>query len=306
VADPASATTIMVIEHSAASNHNGGQLAFGPNGFLYISVGDGGGFCDGNLGTAGDGQRTDSLLGKLLRIDVHGVDPGAGPPDDCGVVPGNYTVPSTNPFFGQEPACDEVWDLGLRNPFRFTFDRQTGDIYIGDVGQNRWEELNIRPAAVPAPMNFGWVCREGCESSATSPSSCSTTGCPVDTGTTCQFPRPLGNYWDPALCHFNGGWDSIMAGYRYRGTLVPSVAGDYFYGDAACGQIWKTTTLDPANPAAVQASCWASGFLGTFGFAEDRFGELYVVVGGARRIDCIHNGGGCQSVPVKLQGFSVQ
>jgi glucose/arabinose dehydrogenase len=123
-ADP-TPTIIMVIEHSAAPNHNGGQLAFGPNGFLYISVGDGGNGCDDNQGTSGDGQRTNSLLGKILRIDVHGVDPGAGPADDCGVVPGNYTVPSTNPFFGQEPACDEVWDYGLRNPFRFTFDRAT-------------------------------------------------------------------------------------------------------------------------------------------------------------------------------------
>ena len=306
VADPASATTIMVIEHSAASNHNGGQLAFGPNGFLYISTGDGGGGCDGNQGTNGDGQRTNSLLGKILRIDVHGVDPGAGLADDCGVVAGNYTVPSTNPFFGQEPACDEVWDLGLRNPFRFTFDRATGDMYIGDVGQLKWEELNVRPAAIAAPMNFGWVCREGCETAGNDESGCATTGCPVDPGTTALFPRPLGNFWDPALCHHNGDWVSIMAGYRYRGTLMPSVAGDYFYGDAACGQIWKTTTLDPANQAAIQASCWASGFGGMFGFAEDRFGELYVIVGGASRIDCLHNGGGCQPVPVKLQDFAIE
>jgi glucose/arabinose dehydrogenase len=307
VANPASAQIIMVIEHSSATNHNGGQLAFGPNGFLYISVGDGGNGCDDNQGTNGDGQRTNSLLGKILRIDVHGVAPVSGPPDDCGVGPSNYTVPSTNPFFGQEPACDEVWDYGLRNPFRFTFDRSTGDMYIGDVGQDAWEELNVRPAATTAPMNFGWVCREGDETSGNAQSGCSTTGCPADGGTTALFPRPLGNFWDPALCHSNpGGWASIMAGYRYRGTQVPSNAGAYFYGDAACGQIWKTTTLDPANPAAIQASCWASGFGGMYGFAEDRFGELYVVVGGASRIDCIHNGGGCRPVPVKLQDFSIE
>jgi hypothetical protein len=97
-----------------------------------------------------------------------------------------------------------------------------------------------------------------------------------------------------------------MAGYRYRGSLVPSLAGAYFYGDAACGQIWKTTTLDPADPAGVNAACWASGFGGTYGFAEDRFGELYVVVGGASRIDCIHDGSGCHAVPVELQSFTVQ
>jgi glucose/arabinose dehydrogenase len=293
VADPASATTIMVIDHPV-SNHNGGQLAFGPNdGFLYISTGDGGGGCDSNQGANGDGQRTDTLAGKMLRIDVHGVDPQAGPPDDCGVEAGPYEVPSSNPFFGQEPACDEVWGLGLRNPFRFSFDRQTGDLYIGDVGQNKWEEINLQAASTPAPVNWGWVCREGCETGGNNESNCSTSGCPVDPGTVCEFPRTASGYWDPMLCHYNGGWDSIMGGYRYRGTQVPSIGGDYIYGDAACGQIWKTDVLDPADQAAIDASCWASGYQGTFGFAEDTQGELYVVVGGAGRIDCIHNGDGC-------------
>jgi glucose/arabinose dehydrogenase len=292
VGNPASATTIMAIEHSSAANHNGGWLAFGPDGFLYATVGDGGGACDGSQGTSGDGQRSDTLLGKLLRIDVRGVDPSGGSPDDCGLGPANYTVPSTNPFFGQEPACDEVWGLGLRNPFRFSFDRATGDLYVGDVGQSKWEEINLKAAATPAPVNFGWVCREGCETAGNDESQCATGGCPVDPGTTCQFPRTSG-FWDPILCHHNPGWRSIIGGYRYRGSFVPSIAGDYLYSDAACGQIWKTTTLNPANPAAVAASCWASGFAGTFGFAEDTLGELYVVVGGAGRIDCIHNGEGC-------------
>lgn len=292
VADPSSADTILVIEHSSASNHNGGWLAFGPDGFLYISTGDGGGGCDSNAGANGDGQRTDTLAGKMLRIDVRGVDGSAGLPDDCGNTAGNYTVPSTNPFFGQEPACDEVWAFGLRNPFRFSFDRDNGDLYIGDVGQNKWEEIHLQRAATPAPVNFGWVCREGCETANNNESGCSTAGCPVDTGTTCEFPRASG-MWDPILCHYNGGWDSIMGGYRYRGSQVSSIAGDYIYGDAACGQIWKTDVLDPANPAAITSSCWASGFGGTFGFAEDADGELYVVVGGASRIDCIHNGDGC-------------
>jgi glucose/arabinose dehydrogenase len=292
VGDPASATTILVIEHSSAGNHNGGTVAFGLDGFLYISTGDGGGGCDGGQGANGDGQRSDTLAGKMLRIDVRGVDPSGGAPDDCGVGPNNYTVPSSNPFFGQEPACDEVWALGLRNPFRFSFDRLTGDLYIGDVGQLKWEEINLQRAATPAPVNFGWVCREGCETAGNNESNCATGGCPVDPGTTCEFPRTSG-FWDPILCHHNGGWASIMGGYRYRGSAVPSITGDYVYGDAACGQVWKTTTLDPANPAAIDAECWASGFGGTFGFAEDRFGELYVIVGGASRIDCIHDGGGC-------------
>jgi glucose/arabinose dehydrogenase len=294
VGDPASATVLLVINHPA-TNHNGGWLAFGPDGFLYISTGDGGGFCDGNAGTGGDGQSASTLAGKMLRIDVRDVDPGAGPPDDCqdGGTTANYEVPSTNPFFNQEPACDEVWALGLRNPFRFSFDRATGDLYVGDVGQDNWEEINLQRAATAAPVNWGWVCREGCAASSVSPSSCSTAGCPVDGGATCEFPRGSG-FWDPILCHSNPqGWSSIMGGYRYRGELVPSIAGDYFYGDAGCGQIWKTTVLDPANPAAIDAACWQSQMHGTYGFAEDHLGELYVVVGGAGRIECIHDGAGC-------------
>jgi glucose/arabinose dehydrogenase len=292
VADPASATRLLVMDHPA-TNHNGGWLAFGPDGFLYLSTGDGGGGCDSNQGAAGDGQRTDTLAGKILRLDVRGLDPAGGPPDDCSLLAAGYTVPSSNPFFGQEPACDEVWALGLRNPFRFSFDRLTGDLYIGDVGQKKWEEINLKAATTPAPVNFGWVCREGCESANNDESLCPTTGCPLDTGTTCQFPRPGSGHWDPILCHYNGPWRSVMGGYRYRGSAVPSIAGAYFYTDAYCGQIWKTTILDPANPAAVTATCWASGFGGAYGFAEDRRGELYVVVGGASRIDCIHNGAGC-------------
>lgn len=299
VADAASAEVILVIEHSSAGNHNGGWLAFGPDdGFLYVSTGDGGGGCDGGDGIGGDGQSADTLAGKILRLDVRGIDGFAGAPDDCGVTAGNYGVPSTNPFFGDEPECDEVWALGLRNPFRFSFDRDTGDLYVGDVGQRNWEEINLMAAATPAPVNFGWVCREGCDSAAAATSSCAVGGCPLDPGSTCEFPRATGGqggHWDPVLCHYNGGvrWRSIMGGFRYRGWRIPSIAGDYLYSDAYCGQIWKTDTLDPSNPAAISSSCWASGFGGTFGFAEDASGELYVVVGGASRIDCIHNGDGC-------------
>jgi glucose/arabinose dehydrogenase len=294
IANAGSASRILVIDHPA-SNHNGGFLAFGPDGFLYISTGDGGGSCDGNAGINGDGQSNDTLDGKMLRIDVRGIDPKGGLPDDCmaaGTSP-DYTVPSSNPFFDNESACSEVWALGLRNPFRFSFDRMTGDLYIGDVGQRKWEEINLQAASTPAPVNFGWSCREGCETSDNDVSSCSTTGCPVDTGTSCEFPRAASGFWDPVLCHRNSPWLSIMGGYRYRGAFVPSLAGDYFYGDAYCGQVWKTTTLDPANPAAIASSCWASGFSGNYGFAEDRFGELYIIEGGAGRISCIHNGEGC-------------
>lgn len=298
VADPLSRTAILRIDHPA-SNHNGGQILFGPDGYLYLSTGDGGGSCDGGLGTNGDGQRKDTLLGKVLRIDVRGVDP-APVTSECGL-DANYTVPSDNPYATQMGACNEVYIIGLRNPFRMTFDRTTGDLYIGDVGQNKWEEIDVKAAATSATdLNYGWPCREACEASSNNESNCSIPGCPTDTATQCHVAHP-GGFVDPILCHHNGGWASIMAGYRYRGDRVASIAGDFLYGDNACGQIWKTTTLDPANPAAVAAVCWAQNvnvdgdptletFSGNYGFAEDHLGEVYVVLGGASRIDCIHAG----------------
>ncbi len=278
-----------------ATNHNGGNLAFGPDGYLYISTGDGGGGCDDGAGAAGDGQQPSTLLGKLLRIDVRGIAPSPAPPE-CGldgVAQGHYTVPNDNPYVGQGAPCNEVFSIGLRNPFRFSFDRQTGDIYIGDVGQDNWEEFDLRAAATSpsTPVNFGWVCREGCDNSSTPPSGCSTAGCPVDPGATCQYPtRSASGFTDPILCHSNpGGWSSAMGGYRYRGSFVPSLAARYMYSDAGAGQIWLTTSLDPASPGATASCCWDTGNSGVYGFAEDHLGELYVVNGGQGRIDCIAN-----------------
>lgn len=279
-------TVILRVEHSSASNHNGGQLQFGPDGYLYISIGDGGPQCDDNAGANGDGQSPGTLLGKILRIDVRNVDP-TPTTSECGL-DANYNVPSDNPFAGQANACNEVWALGMRNPFRFTFDRETGDLYLGDVGQNKWEEINLIRASATAPMNLGWACREGCETAGNDESGCSTAGCPVDGGATCEFPRSSG-FMDPILCHHNGGWASIMGGYRYRGSRVPVNSGKYFYGDAACGQIWATDTLDPANPAAITASCWENS-VPVYGFGEDHLGELYLLRGTAGTVDCIHDG----------------
>lgn len=326
VGDPASATIILRIDHPN-TNHNGGWMAFGPDGFLYITVGDGGAGCDDDNGNGAfdsngdfDGQRNSTLLGKMLRIDVRGLDPLAVAHDDCGVGPYNYTVPSSNPFVGQEPACDEVWLMGLRNPFRFSFDRATGDIYIGDVGQGSWEEINLKPSSMPAPVNFGWVCREGDEHGNNSGSHCPiadiTTFCPADSGTTAQFPfRTIGGFRDPVLCHHStDGWHAVSGGYRYRGQSVPSIAGSYLYSDTYCGQIWKTTTLDPADPLNIDAACWASPYGNSYfyGFGEDHVGELYLVVGvavrsgGPGRIDCIHNGAGCTWVNTDLFADGVE
>lgn len=279
-------TLLFHITHGA-TNHNGGQLAFGPDGYLYISTGDGGGGCDGNAGINGDGQQPSTLLGKILRIDVRGIAPSPAVPE-CGLDGANYTVPNDNPYIGQATPCNEVWTLGLRNPFRFSFDRLTGDLYIGDVGQNNWEEFNLRAAATTGAVNFGWVCREGCDNSSTPPSSCSNAGCPVDPGATCVYPTRPSGFTDPILCHSNpNGWVSAMGGYRYRGSFVPSLAARYMYSDAGAGQIWLTTSLDPSNPGATASCCWDTGNGGVYGFAEDHLGELYVVNGGAGRIDCI-------------------
>jgi hypothetical protein len=285
-------TLLFHITHGA-TNHNGGHLAFGPDGYLYVSTGDGGGGCDSNQGINGDGQQPDTLLGKILRIDVRGIAPSPAAPE-CGLNGANYTVPNDNPFVGQPDSCNEVWTLGLRNPFRFSFDRLTGDLYVGDVGQDNYEEFNLRPATATGAVNFGWVCREGCDSSSTGASSCSIAGCPVDPGATCAYPARPSGFIDPILCHSNpGGWSSAMGGYRYRGSFVPSLDARYLYTDAGAGQIWVTTSLDPSNPGATASCCWDTGNGGTYGFAEDRLGELYVVNGGAGRIDCIANGAGC-------------
>ena len=279
VADPASAQTVLVIDHSEAGNHNGGWLAFGPDdGYLYISTGDGGNGCDT---PTRDAQNINSLRGKMLRLDVNG-------DDFPGDADRNYAIPPTNPYVGQAGA-DEVWAIGLRNPFRFSFDRENGDLYIGDVGQDNWEEINRQAASTPAPVNFGWVCREGCNPASNSPSNCSIAECTGHTGTSCQYPNP-NQMWDPILCFRNNdavAWTQIMGGYRYRGEMVPAQSGYYFFGDVAVGQIWRS---GPADPDLTVGACWDAGNGGLYGFAEDHLGELYIVNGGARRIECLHDG----------------
>ena len=294
-------TTVLVVPHSQAGNHNGGWLAFGPrDGYLYVSLGDGGGRCDG-IGP--HGQNLGSLLGKVLRLDVRG---SAGGPPDCGndyVAATAYRVPANNPLVAAA-GCSEIWAYGLRNPFRFSFDRSNGDLFLGDVGQNNWEEINFRRHQEPdgsdpfAAFDFGWVCREGCASAAVSPSSCIVPlACAAASPAACAYPTAKGQF-DPILCHSNdsppqGGWAAIIGGYRYRGTRVPALAGRYLYGDPYCGQVWRTTALDRNQPLATQAQCWLGGEHGMYSFAEDHLGELYIVNGGAGRIDCIHAGQGC-------------
>ena len=238
IADPNSEEPIITLDHPTYSNHNGGQLFFGDDGFLYIGTGDGGGGGDPDK----NGQDTNSLLGKLLRIDVEaGVDP--------------YQIPPSNPFVDEPDHRGEIWSLGLRNPWRFSFDRLTGDLYLGDVGQGSWEEVDFQPANSLGGTNYGWNIKEGLE--------CYNAANCDDQGMT-----------DPVFVYPThvDGTCSITGGYVYRGQDYPGLFGIYIYGDYCNGNIWG---LDN------QASKWANQLLldtslsiSTFG--EDENGELYL------------------------------
>ncbi len=224
------------------TNHNGGWLAFGPDGYLYVSMGDGGDANDpGNRA-----QTTTVLFGKMLRLDVNGLDPGL-----------QYRIPPTNPFAGAIPGADEIWAYGLRNPWRNSFDRATGDLYIGDVGQNAWEEIDFQPATSVGGENYGWRCMEGNHSTGL-------TGC---TPFAPNLVIPIHEY-----VHSGAGECSVTGGYVYRGTLIPKLVGKYVFGDYCTGQIWTVPAgqqgLAPATPLFDMGDNLTS-------FGEDASGELY-------------------------------
>jgi len=228
-ADTASRQELMNIIQPFA-NHNGGQLAFGPDGYLYIGTGDGGSGGD----PLGNGQSLATLLGKLLRIDVL-----------SGVTP--YTVPAGNPF------GNEIWAYGLRNPWRFSFDRLTRDLYLADVGQDLVEEVNFQPAGLGAGTNYGWNVMEGsrCFNSPT----CSSAGLTL-----------------PVAEYLHGSGDcSVTGGYVYRGATA-ALQGIYFYGDFCSGRIWGLHRTGTGFESALLADTTFS--ISTFG--EDETGELYL------------------------------
>lgn len=238
IANPNSEEQIMTIDHPTFSNHNGGQLFFGGDGFLYIGTGDGGGGGDPDK----NGQDPNSLLGKLLRIDVEsGVDP--------------YQIPPSNPFVGQPDHRGEIWALGLRNPWRFSFDRLTGDIYIGDVGQSSWEEVDFQPENSPGGENYGWNIKEGLE--------CYNAADCNDLGMT-----------DPVHVYptHDEGTCSITGGYVYRGQKYPGLLGLYIYADYCNGNIWglKNDAGGWVNQLLLDTSLSIS----TFG--ENENGELFL------------------------------
>ncbi len=247
VADAASGVTLLLIPQPFA-NHNGGNLAFGPDGYLYIGMGDGGSANDPMCA----GQRDDTLLGKMLRIDVD-VNGGTAP---------FYGIPPDNPFAAPGGARDEIWAKGLRNPWRYSFDRATGDLFIADVGQGQREEIDFQPAGSAGGQNYGWKMMEGtlCTGAAS--------GCPTGVPA-CSAPGltlPILEY-----SHASGDC-SVTGGYVYRGRMNPRFTGTYFYGDYCTGRIWGATRTGTAWTTRLFAQ--RASNLTTFG--EDAAGELYL------------------------------
>lgn len=239
IADSMSGDTILKAFHETYDNHNGGLLLFGPDGKLYAGLGDGGSGGD----PSGNGQNLDTLLAKMLRIDVDGGTP--------------YAIPADNPFVGHAGERGEIWLYGLRNPWRFSFDRTTGDLYIGDVGQDLWEEVDVLPAGSPPGGNYGWNVMEGlhCYGAA----ACNMSGLAL----------PVIEYGHTEGC-------AITGGYVYRGSRVPALSGLYLYGDYCNGWV---RSFRYAGGAATAARDWPSlavsgGGLSSFG--EDARGELYL------------------------------
>lgn len=223
------------------TNHNGGWIAFGPDGFLYIASGDGGSGND----PQGNGQSLNTLLGKMLRIDVNGMDPGL-----------QYAIPPSNPFVGVA-GRDEIWAYGLRNPWRCSFDRATGDLYIGDVGQNAREEINWQPASSPGGENYGWRCMEG----------------NISTGLSgCTPFSPLLTMPVHVYNTGSGGTCAVTGGYVYRGSLIPRLVGSYVFGDYCSGQIWAFDN-DHGTISNFRLLFDMGSNLTSFG--EDAMGELY-------------------------------
>ena len=228
------------------TNHNGGDLHFGPDGYLYIGFGDG-----GSGGDPGDrAQNLTLMLGKILRIDVNTSSAGL-----------NYGIPPTNPFVGGTAGeLPEIWAYGVRNPWRFSFDALTGDMWIGEVGQNLWEEVDFQPAGSTGGENYGWRCYEGNHNYNTA--NCQST--PLNATVAPVFEYP----------HVTGGACSISGGLVYRGSLYPNLYGMYIFCDYCSGEFWAT------KPAA--GGGWTTLSLGTLtpyvyaSFATDYKGELYV------------------------------
>jgi uncharacterized repeat protein (TIGR03806 family) len=247
VADPASETLVLQV-NQPFDNHNAGMLAFGPDGFLYVAMGDGGSGSD----PQDNGQDLGTLLGALLRIDVSALP---------------YTVPGSNPFVGTGGAQPEIWAYGLRNPWRFSFDRTTGELLLGDVGQGQREEVNV----VRAGDNLGWRVREG-------------TIDHINPGG-----LPASNFVGPLIDYGRSSGASVIGGHVYRGTAIAGFQGTYVYGDYVSGNVWALTR-DAGG--AVTSNQVIGSLANVSSFGEDRDGELYAVAHTTGQVWRLTAGGG--------------
>ncbi|MGH3442498.1 MAG: PQQ-dependent sugar dehydrogenase [Nitriliruptorales bacterium] len=245
-ADPDSARQLLAVDQPA-SNHNGGAVAFGPDGYLFLALGDGGAAAD----RFGNGQDPSTLLGALLRIDVDRSE-GDRP----------YAIPPDNPFADGDGGAPEVWAYGLRNPFRASFDRDTGDLYIGDVGQNAWEEVDVAPGDA-AGLNYGW---------------------PITEGTHCFDPPEgcdRGGLTMPVVEYPNGegGACGVIGGHVYRGSAMPGFAGTYVYGELCAGWVrsFRAEARGDGTFDVGEERELLTGLGGVISFGEDGAGELYVI-----------------------------
>ncbi|HLO43157.1 MAG TPA: PQQ-dependent sugar dehydrogenase [Leadbetterella sp.] len=238
LANPLSEVVLFTITQPF-SNHNGGDLHFGPDGYLYISSGDGGSGGD----PQNNSQNLTNLLGKILRIDVNSTSGGL-----------NYAIPSGNPFAdGPGGNSDEIWSYGLRNPWRFSFDKLTGDMWIGDVGQNAYEEIDFEPANQTGGINYGWRCYEGTH-------AYNTTNC-------------NNSYTPPVLEYAHDQGCSITGGYVYRGANYTELVGRYLYVDFCTGKLW---TLKKVGSNWVNELVYQNSSRNFTTFGEDLDGELYI------------------------------
>jgi glucose/arabinose dehydrogenase len=235
VANQASARVVLTIDHHRYTNHNGGQLAFGPDGHLYIGVGDGGSEGDPD----NNGQNTGTLLAKILRIDPS---PGGG-----------YTVPRANPFVGRPGKRSEIWAYGLRNPWRFSFDRSTGDLIIGDVGQDLQEEIDVARAGTGAGANYGWSIWEGTHR--------------YKSGNASHAVSPV------LTAQHSSGYCAIIGGYVVRDRSLPGLYGRYLFGDNCRSQI-ESVSLRPGHASGRRATGLTVSAASSFG--QDAAGHIYI------------------------------
>jgi glucose/arabinose dehydrogenase len=238
IADPRSARRVLFIEQPFA-NHNGGNLVFGPDGYLYVGMGDGGSGGD----PLGNGQNLQTLLGKMLRIDPRPADGRA------------YRIPQDNPFVGRSDRRPEIWAFGLRNPWRYTFDRETGDLWIGDVGQSAREEIDFERAGSRGGRNYGWSLMEG--------SLIQSENLPSG------LVRPVFEYETGS-----DGTCAVVGGYVYRGAAIPALQGAYLFSDNCAGQI---RALRQTRGEVRQHRALGPEVSGLASFGEDQNGELYVL-----------------------------